>query len=625
MTESAAPREARVARRMELEGEGLRLDAEARRLGVIRFVVFFVALAPWVVAELSSAVPEVVGFGSLPLLAVFALLVARHRRLRARRKRVGVAEELARQAVARIDREWGALPDPQAAPARAGGTHPWAVDLDLYGPASLRQLLGPVHTPMGAATLDGWLLDPVVESGLTERQEAVRELAADDVLREEVSVEGALLDPVDPTALDGFMEWCVEPPVVSVAAARAAWVLPILTLLFAVGDGLDRAPGWSWLLPLAASAVVAFRWGHRLHLEFAKASSGVPGLRRYHRLFALWEASPGQTPLRRQLVGALGTDDRAASAALRRLERLLDMADARFSSLHPVFSIGLLWDVHIGHALDRWRAAHGAHVADWMAALGSLEAISSVATLAADHPRWTMPTLEPVAAQPRFTATALGHPLLHPEVAVANDVELGPPGRVLLITGSNMSGKSTLLRSIGLATVMTGLGAPVCADALHLTRCRFHTSMRVQDSLEAGVSFFMAELRRLAAILEVAPAAGSTEVPLLYLVDEILQGTNSEERRVAGRRFVRHLLRRRAIGAVTTHDLGFHEHPEVEAAADLVHFRESVAGGRGGEGPGLTFDYRLRTGLATTRNALRLAEQVGLTDPDADPTSESSG
>jgi DNA mismatch repair ATPase MutS len=250
-----------------------------------------------------------------------------------------------------------------------------------------------------------------------------------------------------------------------------------------------------------------------------------------------------------------------------------------------------------------------------MDALGRLEALSAVATLAADHPDWAFPTFVDDAGPPLFEARELGHPLLADGVAVRNDVTLGPPGRLLLVTGSNMSGKSTLLRSIGLAVVLAGTGGPVCAREARLPACRLFTSMRVQDSIEAGVSFFMAELKRLAALLAEAPPEGSEGSLLFYLVDEILQGTNSDERRIAGRRLVRHLLRRRAIGAVTTHDLEFHRHPEVERASDLVHFRESVEGGP--EGPLLTFDYRLRPGLATTRNALLLAERVGLTDPDA--------
>ena len=265
--------------------------------------------------------------------------------------------------------------------------------------------------------------------------------------------------------------------------------------------------------------------------------------------------------------------------------------------------------------MDEWWASAGSHVGEWLAALGRLEAASAVATLAADHPDWAFPEWQPATEAPLMEATGLGHPLLGDHERVSNDLALGPPGRVLLVTGSNMSGKSTLLRSVGLASVLAGAGGPACASALRLPAMRLFTSMRIQDSIEAGVSFFMAELNRLAALLQAAPQRGGGSAPLLYLVDEILQGTNSDERRIAGRRLIRHLLRRHAIGAVTTHDLDFHRHPEIEAASLKVHFREEVGDADGGGS--LTFDYRLREGLATTRNALALAERVGLTDPDS--------
>ncbi len=612
----ATPRDAYRARAAAHDDEVRRLDAASRRLGMVRFGAFLLALTPWVVAELSAAVPEAVGWASLPLAAVFFGLVVRHRRLRRRLRRVEVARELALRGVARLDRDWDALGPPSTPPPTAGPEHPWAVDLDLYGRASLRALLLRSRTPMGRRILDEWLLSPADPAAALERQAAVRELAAEVDLREAVAVEGALLDPVDEAVLQRFIAWGEDAPVVGRGAAVAAWVLPAVTALLAGGDVLGWVPGWSWALPLALQAGVAYRLGHRLHGSFARASSGAPGLRRYHRLFGLWEEAGGEAPLRAERVATLRGPGRSASQALSALERLLDAADARFSSLHPVVAVGLLWDVHVGRGLDRWRQADGRRMAAWMESLGVLESVSAVATLAADHPEWAFPAFAAPDEVPRFEARDLGHPLLRDAAGVRNDVALGPPGRVLLVTGSNMSGKSTLLRSLGLSVVMAGLGGPVCARSLRLPACRLHTSMRVQDSIEAGVSFFMAELHRLGAILDAAPDPESPSPPLFYLVDEILQGTNSEERRIAGRRFVRHLLRRRAIGAVTTHDLGFHAHPEVEAAADLVHFRESVDDAA--DGPGLSFDYRLRPGLATTRNALRLAERVGLTDPDAD-------
>jgi DNA mismatch repair ATPase MutS len=382
-----------------------------------------------------------------------------------------------------------------------------------------------------------------------------------------------------------------------------------------VGDVAGWAPTIGWVSLLFVQAGLAYRWAPPLHRWFVRASAGVPEVRAYAPFFHLWESYPARSPLLVRQVARLSDEGEVASSGVGRLARIVHMADIRLSSLYPVFAVAFLWDVHLGRALERWRRKHGEHVADWMEALGQLETLAAFATLAADHPSWCFPDPSSEGERVRFRATGLGHPLLRPDECVTNDVELGPPGSVLLVTGSNMSGKSTLLRSIGLAAVMAGAGMPVCAESLELPAVRLFTSMRVQDSLEAGVSYFMAELLRLKELLERAERPGdATRPPLLYLVDEILQGTNSEERQQAGRRLIRHLLRRHAIGAVTTHDLELHRDPEVEAAADLVHFRESLDEAR----DGLSFDYRLRPGLATTRNALLLAERVGLTDPDAE-------
>jgi DNA mismatch repair ATPase MutS len=201
----------------------------------------------------------------------------------------------------------------------------------------------------------------------------------------------------------------------------------------------------------------------------------------------------------------------------------------------------------------------------------------------------------------------LGHPLLEPGECVRNDVEVGPPDTFLLVTGSNMSGKSTLLRAIGANVVLAGAGGPVCAVSLELPRVRLHTCMTVTDSLEDGVSRFMAELLRVRSIVR---AAREPSVPALYLLDELLQGTNTAERRVAAQAILRHLLDAGAIGALTTHDLTLHEAPDLAPRARAWHFRESVEQGDGGTR--LHFDYLLRSGLATTRNALKLLEAVGL-------------
>lgn len=600
-------------RAAELEGVEEILAARQRRFSALRMGTFVAAILLWASDSLFPVAPAG-KVASLLALVVFAVLVRRHRETRRALLRTRAARDLARQGSARLARRWEDLPDP-GPPPRETSAHRYAGDLDLFGRASLLRILGPVHTPMGRERLHGWLLEPSPAGLVPPRQEAVRELANDPEQREEAAVDGALLDGVPPEALASFLSWCGVQEPLPAAVRTLAWLLPLVTLALGIGDILDLVPTAGWLAGLVAQAVLAQRLSARLHAGFSRASSGAPGLRRYHTLLARWEGYPARSSLVRNEVALLNRDHTPASRTLQKLERLLHLSELRFSMLHPVLNIGLFWDVHVHQALERWRRRWGTGVEGWMEALGHLEALSAVATLAADHPHWAFPDMERPGNEPLFRARELGHPLIPPARCVRNDVVLGPPGRVLLITGSNMSGKSTLLRSVGLAVVMARAGGPVCARELHIPQLRLFTSMRVSDSLEEGVSYFMAELLRLKALLDAAPTVEEGEAgaaPLLYLVDEILQGTNSEERRMAGRRLIRHLLGRWAIGAVTTHDLGLHREPRVEAAADLVHFRELVDE----EGEGLLFDYRLRPGLATTRNALRLAERVGLTDPD---------
>ncbi|MBO0705077.1 MAG: DNA mismatch repair protein, partial [Candidatus Dormibacteraeota bacterium] len=242
--------------------------------------------------------------------------------------------------------------------------------------------------------------------------------------------------------------------------------------------------------------------------------------------------------------------------------------------------------------------------------LGRLEALAALAGLRHAHPGWAFPELQ--AGADELAGELLGHPLLDPRARVDNDVTLGPPGSFLLVTGSNMSGKTTLLRAIGANVVLANAGAPVCAGAFRLPPVRLWTSMRIEDSLERGVSYFLAEVRRLREIVEAArDTAGGTPM-VCYLLDEVLQGTNTAERQVAARAVLRHLAALPTLGAVTTHDLTLADAPELAESARQLHFTEQVEAGGGR--PSMTFDYRLRPGPATSTNALRLLESMGLLD-----------
>jgi DNA mismatch repair ATPase MutS len=259
--------------------------------------------------------------------------------------------------------------------------------------------------------------------------------------------------------------------------------------------------------------------------------------------------------------------------------------------------------------LERWKRQGGKDARRWLTTLGEAETLAALAGLQFDQPTWTLPAITPDGDA--YQATRIGHPLLRDDVRVHNDVTIGPPGTFLLVTGSNMSGKSTLLRAIGVNAVLAQAGGPVCAAALTLPPVELWTSVRVQDSLERGVSFFLAELQRLKLIVDAATRAREQGGPrVLYLLDEILQGTNTVERSIAARRIIAYLVEQGALGAVSTHDLALADDPRLRQAAEAVHFTDTV--GEGPHAPPMSFDYRLRPGVATTTNALRLMRLIGL-------------
>jgi DNA mismatch repair ATPase MutS len=334
-------------------------------------------------------------------------------------------------------------------------------------------------------------------------------------------------------------------------------------------------------------------------------------LRGWRSVFELVAQLPSEVPRLAARRAALGSPGTPAIEALDALDRLIGLAALRHTPiLHWPVQVLTLWDFHVWWGLEGWQRSHGARVRVWMQAAAEVEALASLAGLAHDHPGWCWPEL--AREGDAMSATAMAHPLLPPAQAVANDVTLGPPGRVLFVTGSNMSGKSTLLRAVGLNAVLAHAGGPVCAAACRLPTLSIVTSMRLADSLEDGVSYFKASLSRLALVVARAQAAtASPAQPLvLYLLDELLSGTNTAEREVAVRGVVRHLVASRAIGALTSHDLSLADAPELSAHATCVHFRESLQEDEGRLS--MSFDYRLRPGVATSRNALALMRVMGL-------------
>jgi DNA mismatch repair ATPase MutS len=320
-----------------------------------------------------------------------------------------------------------------------------------------------------------------------------------------------------------------------------------------------------------------------------------------------------------RLGEAASNPDPGAVRAIRGLIRITDTAGIRHSSLaHFALVTLFVWDVHLLDRLERWHAKHAKAALRWVQTVGELEVVAALGGLVYDYPDWTFPEFVD-ESQSGISGASLGHPLLESRKCVRNDVALPPPGRLLVVTGSNMAGKTTLLRGIGVNQVLALLGGPVAADRMRTRPLLPWCVMRVRDDLESGVSYFLAELQRLKRVVDAAEAG-----PILYLLDEILQGTNSAERQTAARIVLGRLACSPAIGGITTHDLELAATGELETRAEAVHFREEVIERDGLRN--LEFDYLLRPGPATSRNALLLLEMVGLeSDRDRGDQSRSQG
>jgi hypothetical protein len=490
-------------------------------------------------------------------------------------------------------------------------SHLYAPDLDVFGQASLFQLLNETATRSGEERLASWLSAPAPAEEVVARQGAARELAPLVGFRQDVCVEARVVsrEKADPGL---FIQWAeAGPSLDSIRWSRPlALILPPITLALYVLGQFDAVPRWSWWVGLFLQlgvVVVTRRWLREME---ERMSAGEHGFVRYAPLFARVERQEVHHPLLQRLQSGLQrAGEPPVSTHFHRFSRLYSFVEFKRHQFHPVVHLFTLWDIHALFALESWRARHGKQVRGWFEALAELEALSCLAGFAHDRPVFIWPAL--VSEGPRVEAMELGHPLL--DSPVPNDVSLPGPRHALLITGSNMSGKTTLMRALGANVVLALTGAPVCAREFTLSPLQVLTSMRVKDSLERGVSYFYAEVQRIKAVLDAAEAAKGQ---CLFLLDEILLGTNTRERQIASREVLRLLLGTGACGAVTTHDLSLAvlaDEPGLRVVN--VHFRDHLEDGK------MLFDYRLRPGVVDTTNALRVLRMAGVPVTDVEEPS----
>lgn len=534
----------------------------------------------------------------LPIIALTVLVVIHDRVDRAlRRAARGMAHY--ERALARLENRWmGAgsqgerFRDPH---------HVFADDLDLFGRGSLFELLSIARTHMGERTLADWLLAPGDPKDVAARQESVKELRPDVGLREEIALMGEdLCAAVDDRKLG---TWGTEPPVLFFRGAR--WVALLLALAF-VATAVTTSFDLTSIRPLLVVVLAELMFMMATNKATEQVAHDVELPANELRLIALLlerlEREPFTSPALAALRSHLLVEGKPATEHIHRLVRLADRLDWAHNLFFRIPAAALVWMPQFAMAIEKWRLHYGPRVAGWVAAIGEFEAMSSLAGFAYERSNAVFPELA-VSVEHFYSAEQLIHPLIPPVEAVPNDVTLGGDVRLWIVSGSNMSGKSTLLRAVGLSVVLAWAGAPVTAGRLKLSRLRLGASLRTSDSVIDHRSRFYAEISRLKDIVDLARAGQ----PLLFLLDELLSGTNSQDRRVGAHALLVGLIDRNAIGLATTHDLALAEiADQLNGRAINVHFEDHLENGQ------IRFDYHLRPGVVARGNALELMRAVGL-------------
>jgi hypothetical protein len=537
------------------------------------------------------------------LAAVLALSIAVGRFARIREE-AGARSTYYRAGLARLDGAWpDPLPDGRAFEEQG---HLYAADLDLFGGRSLFALLCQARTSPGQQTLAAWLQRGADRDEVLARQQAVEELARKVELRERLwRVATVVGRETDPGRLARWMQAGGRPRPWERAVAAGLGVVGAAGVVALFAGAVGIGMGIFLVQALLVRALLA-----RRPPPLPGALGHSDELAAIASLIAIAEREPFTAQRLMAMQRSFSSDGRAASRRAAEFARRVAWLESRRNPFFWLVSTPLLLGRQLELAIEAWRARHGEAVVRWIGAVGELEALASLATFAYEHPALPFPELAGDDEGPRFEARELGHPLIPSDRRVTNDVALGGETRLLLVSGSNMSGKSTLLRTIGVNTVLALAGAPVCAAHLRLSSLAIGATLRTFDSLEAGVSRFFAEIQRLRAVVGLAEKSPLT----LFLLDEILHGTNSKDRLAGARAIVGALLGRGALGLVTTHDLALARLvDELVPAAKNVHFDDRIEDGQ------LIFDYRLRPGIVTRSNALSLMRLVGLPVDDPGP------
>ncbi len=577
------------------------LQRRYRSIGNVRLGVFllFIVLC-WLYVRTSSFSP----FWLIATISIFVALVLIHQKVLKQTGNVERGAAMYRRSVARMEDQWSGSGETGADFRQAG--HLYCDDLNILGDGSLFQLLCVARSRMGQECLADWLLRQSFLPTVAERQAAVAELASKLDFRELLATAGeADRIAADHRKLQSWAQATIDLNYRGWSPAAASLgLLAIVSFVYATVTFFIRgAAFWSpFVLILVLNGILMFRFRHGLQAIFRGLDSACHNLEAIAEVVRLLENEKFVSPLLKDLQSRFSGAGVSASEGIARLSYLCELENSRLNIVLRALDLPLLFSLQVGFALQRWRNKYASHVTSWTDALGQIEALLSLATFSYEHPEDAFPEFNTPSVSLSLAAESIGHPLISSAVCVRNSVRLGGDQQIVMISGSNMSGKSTLLRAIGINAVLAMAGSTVRASRMHLSAVNVGASINISDSLQKGVSHFYAEISRIRAVVDLA-----NHGPVLFLFDEILQGTNSHDRRVGAEGVVGALLKRNAIGLITTHDLSLTELSKIfPHHITNMHFQEKLEAGK------LSFDYQLRGGVVTTSNGVELMRSIGL-------------
>ena len=536
---------------------------------------------------------------ALPVVVFIALMVI-HQRVLGEIERLTRAAKFYERGLARVDDNWAGAGE--TGEQFADKSHAYAEDLDLFGRGSLFELLSTARTRAGEAKLAAWLMSPADVTVVRARQAAVEELRARLDLREDLALLGAEIRTGVHT--EEVEAWGKAAPALTMKQIR------VLAAFTAITGFLTIAAVVVWIafgvrLPALAAITFVLFFYARYSRTIAAIISAVERPSRDLNLLSgvleRLEREPFASPKLAALRARLDTEGLPPSKQIARLSKLIEILGWTKNQFFAPIAFLLLLPAQIAVAIERWRQTTGARIGEWLDAVAEIEALNSLASFAYERPNNPFPEL--VETEACFDGEALGHPLIAADRCIRNDVRMNSRHQLLIVSGSNMSGKSTLMRTVGINVVLALAGAPVCARRLRVSPLNIGASIHILDSLQTGASRFYAEITRLKQIVELT----NEQLPLLFLLDEILSGTNSHDRRIGAEAVVRSLVKRGAIGLVTTHDLALTRiADDLEERAGNVHFEDRLENGK------MIFDYRMQPGVVQRSNALELMRAVGI-------------